>query len=87
MKKNIYLVIFEWKIEHTQKGFYRTGVSKYKVYGRNQLDAFNEIIRLAESMPSWDFEENKINIKDFMSNCVCLYKTQLTKVLSIEKSK
>ena len=83
MKKNYYRVTIEWRITHQEKGFFRTGTSSVIVRTRNKIEAINSAIEFAESIPSWEFEYNKIDIKNFLDGCHVKYKTQLTKIISV----
>lgn len=84
MKKNYYRIIFEWKVTHTEKRFFRTGTSALCTRNRNRLEAINAAIDFAENIPSLAFEENGIDIKKrFMEGCQVKYTTQLTKIISV----
>ena len=87
MKK--YLIEFEWKIEDTRDKFsgFGTGVSSLIVEEKSKEEAFNRAIDVAQHIPSWEFNRNGIDIKEYRESNTCTYhySTQITKVLRIKE--
>lgn len=88
MKK---LITIEWEIHDTRDmtGGYRTGISKIEVKVKSYIDAINIAIDFADSVPSWEFERNGIDLKDYREGKICryYYATKLSKILKIENVK
>ena len=78
-------ISFEWTIKDTRIGGYRKGISTYTVKAKNKIDAINQVIEIAKHLPSWEFEQNEINLEDYREfpKCTYYYETALSKILYI----
>ena len=81
-----YEVKFEWEARDTRTGGFRTGTSTLVVNAKSKVDALNQTISCARSMPSWEFERNNINYEDYRDGKYCTYhcETMLSKIISVK---
>ena len=81
-----YQVKFEWTIRNTKTRGFRHGTSTLVLYAKNKIHAINQAITCAESMPSWEFERNNIDLQDYREGKTCTYhyETMLSKIISVE---
>ena len=84
------IITFEWEIYDTRDmGGFRTGTSTLELDAVNNTDAINAVIRFCESVPSWEFERNGINLEEYREGRTCCYHyfTKLSKVITITTRK
>ena len=87
MKK--YEITIEWKIRDTRKAdIYRVGQTTFIVEAPSKEKAINQVIEIAERLPSWEFERNGIDLEDYKEKpyCTFYYMTHISKILSIKKA-
>ena len=87
MKK--YEIAIEWKIRDTRKAdIYRVGQTTFIVEAPSKEKAINQVIEAAESIPSWEYKKNGIDLEDYREKPYCsyFYMTHLSKILSIKKA-
>ena len=86
--KRTYQIDFEWKIQDTRDAAcsYKTGTSCLIVKASNKEDAINHAIDFAQSLPSWEFIRNSIDIEEYREGKICryYYSTQILKILKVK---
>ena len=86
MKK--YEIKFEWEIRDTRDitGAFRTGTSTLVVKASSKEVALTCAIDFARDIPSWEFERNGIDLKEYKDDKFCryYYLTMISKIISIK---
>lgn len=86
-----YRIVIEWTIKDTRSinaGF-RTGRSTLVCPAKNPTEAMNRVIAFANNLPSWEFESNNIDLKEYREGKICTYHylTQLSRIIKMEVEK
>lgn len=80
----------EWEIHHTDKsqGF-KTGTSVLDCQVKDMAELMNNAISFVNNLPSWELKRNNIDLQEYRPSNLCCYyyRTQLSKVIKIEKIK
>lgn len=88
MKK--YEIRFQWKIEDSrdESRGWRTGKTTFICYAKNKVEAINNTIDFAMSLPQSAIEDNNISLNDYRkgNTCCYYYRTQLTRIIRCEVS-
>ena len=67
---------------------YRVGQTTFVVEATSKEKAINQVIEIAEHLPSWEYEKNGIDLDDYREKPYCsyFYMTHISKILSIKKA-
>ena len=83
-------ITFEWIIYDSRKGLgcgFSTGTSTLEVTAKNYAEVMNHVISFCESVPSWEFKRNNIDLEQYREDaksCRYFYHTQLLSIISIK---
>ena len=80
-----YKVKLNWKIsDKRNSGFYR-GTSTLLTNAKNEIEAINNAISFAESLPNWELKRNNIDTSIFMDGCRWYGKSEIEEIISVKE--